>query len=624
MRVLALVALTCTAPVGCRAGESGARADSSALDAGSSDTGTADLGVVADAASVDASSPDGALPGAVFAGLSLREQYEVPLPGGHLGEVTIHRNVAYVANSWDSFATVALEPDGTIFATLVRPEETPRPRCTTLAIHDASSTMYCSSDESDRVAAYDVRDSEHPVLRDAAALVLGVAGVRDLQVVGNDLFAAQFEHGLTVSAIGPAGELRAAVATAVTGNLRFVSADRGRIVVLSADRGLLLLDGVGAAVTVAHVLPLAGTPQDLSVRGDRAAVALGSEGAVVVDLSGVPSVIARVSPQAVVTGADLDGELLALTTLTGAYLYDLSVAPARLVGYSASGRRDDRSGGVMLSGRFAGGDFLTSDWIFVERFAAERAGHVLELDVPRGLYVPVGAGATFPLRNEGDVALDATVRVGSSVIEVRVAEGETVSVVIEPALLAELVAAPDANLRVTVTSMGGSDGLRVPVAFRPVTTGSPTERPAVGDVFPELLVQAPSGVLGVPVAGRRSLFVFFARDCAAMWPVLEDATYLGLLGALEDGATPFLLTESDVASDGYVARWALGAADVGHHGYLAPPEVVAFNGSEQVYEDRFQLSSLPRAASHPTNYLVGPSGTVEAVDTYYRGAFPLR
>jgi hypothetical protein len=166
--------------------------------------------------------------------------------------------------------------------------------------------------------------------------------------------------------------------------------------------------------------------------------------------------------------------------------------------------------------------------------------------------------------------------------------------------------------------------VQIPVVFRPPTLGAPSARPASGDAFPELRVAAPLGVVSIPEALRRSLVVFFARDCAAMWPVIEDATYLGARGVLDGGARPFLLAESDIARDGFVTRWRLAAADAGHHGYLAPRAVVDFNGSERVYEDRFLITDLPRAASHPTNYLIDASGVVEAVDSYYRGAFPLR
>lgn len=602
--------------------------DSGTVDGGGLDGAMPDANVedggAWDGAATDGGPADDAPAAPPVPGLALHEQYELPIPSGHLGEVTIRGNVAYIANSWDSFTTMALEPDGSIFATLARPEETPRPRCTTLATHDASSTLYCSSDESDRVTAYDLTDPEHAVLRATGELVLSARGVRDLEVVRNTLYLAQFDRGLWTSRIGPAGELSPAVPTSVTGNVRFVSADAARLVALSADRGLLVLSGTGAGVTVRDELALPGTPQDLSVRGDRAAVALGSAGAMVVDLSGAPTVTARVQPQAVVTGADLDGDSLALTTLTGVYLYNLATTPPRLVGYSASGRRADRSGGVMLSGRFAGTDFITSDWIFVERFSTDRAGHVLEVDMPRGIYLRPGFEATIAFRNEGDLPFDLSLRVGTTFITSRVDAEATAAVTLDAAMLAPLDADPRPVIDVTFTSAAGTSGVELPVAFRPASPLPPRERPAAGDRFPEIRVVAPTDVVSIPVAGRRSLVVFFARDCAAMWPVLEDSTYLGAAGLLDDGAIPFLLTESDAERDGYAARWGLGAADIGNHGYLAPPDVIAFNGSETVFEDRFQISNLPRAASHPTDYLIDTAGVVEAVDTYYRGAFPLR
>lgn len=609
--------------IGCGGDDDVTKLDASTVDAGA----TPDLGAPADAraadaeVSRDAAMADGGAPLAT-AGLALRQQYPLPIPSGHLGEMNIHGDLAYIANSWDSFATIALEPDGSIVATQARPPEEPRSRCTTLAVHDPSRTLYCTSDESERIASYDLTDPRRPLMTDANALRLTVPNVRDALVVGDDLFLAQFERGLWVAPIDAAGLLDTAIATAVTGNVRFIAADAGHLVVLTADRGLLVLDGTGAAVTVAHALPLDGTPQDLSVRGDRAVVALGSAGAAVIDLRGTPTVIARVLPQAVVTGADLESELLAVTTLTGAYLYDLSVTPPRLAGYSASGHRSDRAGGVMLSGRFAGGELITSDWIFVERFAASRSGEVRELDLPRGLYLPPGAGVRIPLRNEGELAFDVAVRVGDARIDLSVGADATVYVPIEAAALASLLA--ERGILVEMVSAGSSSTVQIPVLFRPTTSGPPSSHPASGDVFPELRLAAPMGVASIPMVRRRSLLVFFARDCAAMWPVLEDAAYLGARGALDDGARPFLVTESDIAADGYVARWALGAADVGHHGYLAPRAVVEFNGSERVYEDRFFIDELPRAASHPTNYLIDASGIVEVVDSYYRGAFPLR
>lgn len=616
-----LLPLSCAEPL---APDTGGGVDSGASDAGAraTDGDPRDADRTADVP--DADLPVDAGPPPPTAGLTLRMQYEVPIESGHLGEVTIHGTLAYVANSWDSFATVSLEPDGTIFSTLTRPAEPARARCTTLSIHDASSTLYCSSDESHEVLAYDLSDPEQPVLRDAQALMFPMLRVRDIQVAGDELFLARFADGLWVAPIDPAGGLGPAVQTEVTGNVRFVAEGGGHLVALCADRGLVVLDGAGAAVTIAAELALEGTPQDLSVRGDRAAVALGSAGAVVVDLLGAPTIVAQVRPQAVVTSADLDGDLLGLATLTGAYLYDLSVTPPRLAGYSASGRRRDRAGGVMLSGRFARGEFFTSDWTFVERFATDRTGHVVEIDMPRGLYVPAGAGRVLPFRNESDVPLALGVDVGSTHFDLLVPPGATRSGFIDGATLTTLLASSDPRIEATVTSAGPAGAVQIPVLLRPARAAPPRDHPARGDPFPEIHVATTTGVTAIPVAGRRSLLVFFARDCAAMWPVLEDATYLGARGELDGGATPFLLTESDIATDGYQAAWALGAADFGHHGYLAPREVVEFNGSERVYEDRFQIANLPRAASHPTNYLVGATGIVEAVDTYYRGAFPLR
>src|SRR5690349_14198908 len=82
----------------------------------------------------------------------------------------------------------------------------------------------------------------------------------------------------------------------------------------------------------------------------------------------------------------------------------------------------------------------------------------------------------------------------------------------------------------------------------------------------------------VPPPGVRTRVILFARDCAAMWPVLEDAVWAGGRGALDGGAIPFLMTESAVAEDGFTVRWALDGAATGHFHYLAPPEVWDHNG----------------------------------------------
>jgi hypothetical protein len=611
-RSLLALALTGCAVVGAGSDDATAPIDASPLDAAPFDA----------ARDFDAGAP-------LVRGLERTAQVEQATAGPHLGDVVIAGPVAYIANSWDAFATYAIEPDGSIFATLLRPADWRGTRCTTLAVHAASRSLYCASDEGPTIRSYDLSDPEQPVLRDVGTMAgpMNDEPIRasDLHVAGDWLYVARFDRGLWAAPIAADGSLGALVPTGVVDRVRFVDGDP-ELFALSTDRGLLRLSGSGVSVAVAEALPLSGAPQSLSVRGARAAIALGSEGAVVVDLGTPMEVVAEVGPSAVATSADLSADALVVTALTGIYLYDLSASPPRLAGFQRAGRADDGDHGVFLSGRFAtDGTFLASDWTMVERFRVEPSGHALEVDLVHGVYAPEAVDLDLPFRNEGDVMLDVTVTARTST-SIRVGPGETGRLTIEAdRWRALLVSEGTRTLRVR-THMGARtlSLSELAVEARPATPTS-TTRPARGDALPEFQFVEEGVVRSAPMDSP-TVLIFYARDCAAMWPVLTDAAYLASNGALEGGATPLLLTESDIATDGYAAQWDLlrPGTRMGHHGYLAPPEVIAHNGGERLYEDRFQNTGLPRAASHPTNYGVDASGTVLWVETAYRGAHPLR
>jgi hypothetical protein len=374
--------------------------------------------------------------------------------------------------------------------------------------------------------------------------------------------------------------------------------------------------------------------QDVVVRGTRAVVALGSEGVALVDLARDPlEVGTRVVPPAVATSADLDesGDALAVMTLTGAYLYDLREEPPRLAGFLPAGRTTDRNGGVMLSGRFVGAsELVTSDWIFLERIRVDKDGHALAPDLPRGFHIPPDTDVEIPLRSVSHVDVVVRTRAGTETIDTLLPAGGEARVLVDAASIA---ASPIENglFRIGIQALlvGAPRAFfstYVRVRIRPPFEGdAPWERPAVGDRFPTIAYATTDyTILHLPEPGRRERIMFFGTDCVAIWPVIEDAAYLSREGRLDDGATAVLINSFNIGADGFAARWDLFGIPYGHYGYLAPPEVIAENGGDRLYDDRFMMRDLPAAAAHPTDFVVSESGIVEAVDTYYRGAFPLR
>jgi hypothetical protein len=550
-----------------------------------------------------------------------------------LVELAPYGDVFYVANSNDQFAAYLMEPDGGLLTTFMRPpplEGVHVVRCTTIAVHAPSSSLYCGHDEATQILAYDISDPERPVLRDPVALT-GELWVRDLAVIGDTLYLSRFDRGLSASFIGVDGALGEPVQLVSTGNIRFV--DGGEpLVAVSSDRGLIVFDGLGADATVRAELALDGPPQDLRVVEGRALVALGSFGVAVVDISSNPPRIEHtIRPPAVATSVDLEGAALAVTTLTGAYLYDLRDSPPRLAGFAPAGGADNRDSGVMLHGRFIGGDLVVSDWTYVERYAVDIDGEVLDVDHPRGLYLAPGMDAVIPFRNDGPHPIIVSLRVGADTVEATVPPTETVRVTVEAARVATLPLLhsdePTRALWLTTRSAANPSDVRrsqVALLLRLDDADPPTHHPAPGDSLPSIALADPtSEIIRLPMTAERQRLMFFTTDCAAMWPVLEDAAYLSSRGALDEGAVLHLISQADIGAWGWNLRWGVEGIRYGHYDVYAPPAVVAENGTGLVYEVFFQIRELPGAAAFPTDYVVSTDGHVERVETYYRGAHPL-
>lgn len=566
----------------------------------------------------------------VIQGLALRARGAQYTPGPHLGQLLPHGDVIYVANSFDSLAAWAFDGAGGLTATLDRPWQAGDHRCTTLAVHAPSRSLYCSSDERTGIRVYDLTDRHAPAVRIDRAPGVPELYARSIHIAGDQLYVARFDEGLLALSIGADGSFTAQREVRLDANVRFVDGE-APLVALTSDRGLLVLADDGAEVSVLGQLPLDGPPLDLRVVGDTALVALGSAGVAVVDISGsAPRLARQVVPEGVVTSADLHGDALAVTTLTAAFVYDLSAEPPRLAGFFPSGGTGNRDGGVMLHARFVDGDLVVSDWVFVERYAVDLAGHVVALDAPRGLYLRPDAPVTFPVANRGDLDLWVEVAAGEHTEELLLRAGATAEIVLPVGVLDDLRF--DRGRIVGIATRARRRGEPLwESSLRVVRTDDEgverPSRPAAGDAFPELTVADDSETAQrLPTRGVRQRIVSFTPDCVAMWPALEDMAWLARSGQLDEGATPIFLTKASLGSpfNGFATRWGLDGALRYHYGDGAPPEVVDRNGTEDVYEDLLWLSHLPRAAHHPTDYVVDVDGTVEVVETYYRGAHPVR
>lgn len=594
-------------------------------------------------------------------GLIARAQVEQATPSPHLVELALaDEGYLYLANSNDGLGVYRLLPEGGLELRLGQPADAEgQLRCTSLAVHQASDSLYCGSDGWLGIQRWAIEDREQPVL-DGPDFNPPLTGLRvhDLLVIGEQLLMARYDRGLAWAEIDGNGQLGALVERPEVGNLRKLARDEaGRLWALSVDRGLLVFEPEpGGGWSERWSLEVDGPALGLGVDGARAALGLGSAGVAVVELdAGGLTQTHRLEPPGVVTAADLRGEILAAITLTGVFAYDLrpsvewpedphgevdaeaaDLGGARLLGFWPAGPWDHPGGkGAMLDGRFVDGDagpeLIVSDWSWVERFVVDPEGFPSGVDLARGVFVAgedqdiglalrnptpfrqrvelqrVGADAFVELElgayeervetlAAGDFELDAP-----SLVVARVFDGD------------ELVAAP-----------GFTVLRRPPLDERPILGYG---RPPPGSRFPDIAMAtgSPGAVeaLGLPTPGERQRLVFYAIDCAAMWPAVED-----LLWQLRSGrrgpASVVLAAHIDPSIESARERWGLDDASWGYFAPFAlPPEIAALNPYEDLYEDGFVIYELPAAAHHPTDYLIGEDGQVLAVEREYRGLHAL-
>ncbi|MFO7563518.1 MAG: hypothetical protein R6X02_12805 [Enhygromyxa sp.] len=594
------------------------------------------------------------------AGLVPLAQLEQTTPSPHLVEVVVDDDLVYVANSNDAFAIYELLDDGGLELILDHPiGMTGTHRCTTLALHSPTASLYCSSDEYHGISRFDVDDPLAPELDDEVfnPPLVGLR-VHDLLVVGDRLLMARYEHGLASAQIGPGGRLSALREQPELGNLRKLELDAsGRVWALSVDRGLLVLEPDPDDDTLwleRWQLEIDGPALGLGVEGSRAAIGLGSAGLAIVELGddGLAQTHA-LRPPGVVTAADIHGDAALALTLQGPFVYDLREVTAwpedprgeqpreafdegraRLAGHALAGPWDHPGAkGSMLDGvlieREGELELITSDWTWVERFAIDLDGFPLTVDLRRGEYLAAEAEqvAVF-LRNPTPFARRVELQI--------VGEDEWFDAELEPRgaarveLPAERFEIDTPQLVIVKVHDGDAivDVTGVTVLRRPPLSASSIAargRPAPGQPFPSITLATnwPGDIepLPIPTAGVRQRVVFYGIDCAAMWPQIEDLLWRVRSGRLGPEQV-VLASHVDPTVQGAFDRWGLDDATWGYFApTIVPPEIAALNPYEDLYEDGFVIYELPAAAHHPTDYVVDEQGRVLVVEREYRGEY---
>ncbi|MCB9756150.1 MAG: hypothetical protein H6713_40030 [Myxococcales bacterium] len=555
--------------------------------------------------------------------------------GAHLGELLVQGDFLYVANSNDALATLRLH-DAVGLTVTQREPATFFARCTTLAAHAPSRTIYCGADEGE-LLAYSVEDPARPALR--KPITAEQLPVRDLHVDGDTLLLARFEDGLWQAPIEPDGDIDedAMRPTPLAANVHHVDGAGPTLAALALERGLvpLIHDAVARSeLTVGPALALDGPLINLRVRGSMALVALGSAGASIAELrpGGAPIERARLRPPGVVTSVDLRGDRAAVITLSGVYLYDLraldlstGTGEARLAGFVNTGERNTGRPGAALDGQFVGDALVVVDWYRVNLLDTELDGVALELEHPGGVYYRQGDALSIPLRNPGDATLE--VRALQDVHELGRARLEP-SAPDEPPSQErlELAALPSPTLERVTLEISTVDefGLSHDVGEQllvPARAGA-GDPPAAGDPLPRFAYADGAGQLQLaPLDGTPTRIMFHATDCAAMWPVLQDLAWLARRP--DPPFTPLLVSAPNLDRIGFARRWGLEGVRHGHHDDPSTPASVREHNAvfgAQLYEDGFMNTRLPYGNLHPTEYVTDEQGVIIHVSREYRGA----
>lgn len=554
-----------------------------------------------------------------------------PVPGDHCVDALLLGDYLFAATSNEGFKTYRRTPAGM----LVLAAETSRlldrtqvPRCTTIAVHQPSHTLYCAAGDQLQLASFDVSDPGAPAPRGPTTAVSPAEpGYRRVVVLGDTLYLAAFDRGLLRAPIMAGGALGAFVPTGLGGSVLDLAGEGDRLVALVRERGLVQLraEADGSATPVGSPLLLEGPLLRLAVEGGRAAVALGSRGFALVDLTAAGPVLRwRREPETVVEAVALSGARLLAGTNSGPYLYDLSEPQEpRLAGFQPTAV-------TTMQVLFAGELGVSVEWRSLTTYQLEPAGSVLEVENSPGYVVPEGHGVALAVRNPGDRTLTAAVfplRSSAPFVTREVGPGQTAELELSAALLEQERRTDLSSFRVGAVEnipyrVGAEDNF---VVLRS------TQLPALGQPFPSLRADpgAPPPA-ALPLPGRPTRVVFLVPDCVQQWFELEELAWLNRRAESVLGATPVVLF-AGTAHDGEL-RWEQGGFMPlwGAQG-LTRSGLPQFYGSlgalptakpADVFAERFSSLRI-RGPDVTADYSIDAAGRVVNFERNYRGLHPL-
>jgi hypothetical protein len=560
-------------------------------------------------------------------------------PDDHLTELAVHAGHIYAANSWGGIGVLRLEDDGAV--TIIDPGdyEYGDLRCTSLAVHRPSDTLYCAGDTPSNVEPrtpgierFSLAEPGQPERHEALPIMAW--SVSDIEVVGDQLLVHQFQDGLWTADIGLDGELSNLVLAPVEGNARTSVVVDDRVITAFAD-----VQGDGTQLrlyapdgwTEIDRLALAGPPLGMSADADggsRLAVGLGSGGLALVEVGPDSLSLTRtLQPPAVVTHGLVAGEIAIATTLSGAFAWDLASPEPRLFGFGAEGTQGEHRDGNMLHGLLHEGELLASDWTWIERWAIDPTGDVVALDVPRGVHARPDGPVRWQVRNPGPIPLRAEIwHQREHLFDVHAAPGAT-EIEIPFELRTQIgLDEPTVQLNLRVFDVDvASDGQPISTSTFVIVQRAADDPlpPAVGDPFPTVTFADPDGQLFTVPFAEGTQTIWFTLDCALMWPEVEDIAWRVRSGLdIGPGAAVFL-SNTDLVLDGFAAHRSLDGVQLGLYGATAPPEVAEANAaySEDLYRSFF-VPELPGDAVI-MDYMINSDATVTSLERTYRGPWSL-
>ncbi len=600
----------------------------------------------------DVASPDVSVPITTARGLTLLT--EEPLPPtrsgtAHLSRLLVRDGRLYGANgsaglmSWQIDAARHLTPRSSTEPLGEGPSSTGPstiPRCVVATIDATGRWLYCSAADSG-VAVFDLHDPDAPAVVDRGFISPDEGiGYPDLRMVDGALLAAAFDRGLVRAMPGADGHLGPWQPTGVDGEVVGVAGGGGdALVALDRRRGLLHLASQDASLRVRGTLSLDGPPLGVTVHATRAAVALGSSGVILVDLTAdTPRVLRRVNPPCVATRADFTDTALAVACSTGAWLYDLRGPEPRVADFDSS-----QYGVLDVVFADAGRTLLVADWRSVLVYQVDPAGHAYLPEVAGSAYLRPGQGATIAARNPGDTPLTLTFSRlvedpphgtrPEALHEVVAMPGEVVRFQVSGERLAPWLDALQRSVEFQVTSRESLPWQRPAqgVAHFIVEDGGlpGTRPPAEGEPFPHWAARSGApGPASLPLAGVEDI-VLLLPDCTLQWGAIEDLAWQQRHGRLLPARQIVMLSLSFERDPEEAVRALtlrrLDAAELGGYAlgdYLGG--LVMGQSSGEFVDQHLSTRTLSGGGDFTDVFDLDAAGVVQHIERTYRGIWPLR